>query len=66
MIFFKLGPLQDVIPVTTNPLYELTMMKGIELKKNSAYKAAHTVPDAHVSPQDEEIVHIAVQNQNNY
>ena len=40
-------------------------MKGIELKKNSAYTAAHTVLDAHVSPQDEEIVHIAVQNQNN-
>ena len=41
-------------------------MKGIELKKNSAYAAARTVPAAPESSQYDEIVHIAVQDQNNY
>lgn len=42
------------------------MMKDIDVKKNSAYAAPRTVPAAPVSSQYDEIVHIAVQDQNNY
>ena len=62
---FKLGSSspQDVIPVSSNPLYEFTTMK---LKKNSAYAVARTVSGAPESSQYDEIVHVAVQDQNNY
>ena len=42
------------------------MMKDIDVKKNSAYAAPCTVPATPVSSQYDEIVHIDVQDQNNY
>lgn len=41
-------------------------MKSIEAKENNAYAIACTVAAAPVSSQYDEIVHIAVEDQNNY
>ena len=38
----------------------------MKLKKNSAYAVARTVSGAPESSQYDEIVHVAVQDQNNY
>ena len=41
------------------------MVKGSDVKENNVYATACTVPAAPVSSQHDEILHVAVENQNN-
>ena len=48
-------------------IVSLPTVKGIDVKENNAYATAIcTVPAAPVSSQHEEIVRVAVEDQNNY